>query len=180
MCNHSYIDHYHSESVFEEEETIDVDNDRKKRFEDALSAQDLCVKLKAECDAKLKKCEDGMEELKTKLITTLEMFEKLGSSPSYEKVLECQIYALGQRIKAQNSGDDLRLLNFTKEELKRKLNILRNTKKIKWAQEVLHVEPSASKEQIDIAYGVLAKAPGTNPDLDQAYKILLGELNSRV
>ena len=183
VCKHSYLDHYHSESVFEvrEEETIDVDNARKKKFEDAISAHDFCVKLKTECDAKLRKCEDEMEDLKMKLMLTLEMFEKLGSSPSYEKVLEVQIYALEQRIKAQNSGDDLSVLNSTNEELKSKLKILKNTRMIKWAQEMLCVSPSATKDEIDLAYSVLSKKQDEiNPDLEQAYKILLDEIKLKV
>eukprot|EP00731_Ephydatia_muelleri_P036833 Em0334g1a len=128
VCGHSYLDHFHSESVFEirEEETVDIDKERKKRFEDANTAQEECAKLKGEYDAKLEYCEENMKDLKVGLIDTLKTFETLGSSPSYEKVLVCQLYVVEQRIKVQQRGDDLRVLNATKDDLQKMLRIVQD------------------------------------------------------
>ena len=157
VCGHSYLDHFHSESVFEirEEETVDIDKERKKRFEDASTAQEECAKLKGEYDAKLEYCEENMKDLKVGLIDTLKSFETLGSSPSYEKVLECQLYVVEQRIKVQQRGDDLRVLNATKDDIQKMLRIVQDAtkedgsgkmaSKAMLMQDTLQVQPFTSK-----------------------------------
>lgn len=193
ICGHSYRDHFHSESVFEiqEEENVFTDEERRKKFEDARSQEELCVRLNAEYDAELKRSLIEMEDRQKFLIATLETFQSLGSSPSYEKVLECQIYVLEQRIKAQEAGDDMHTLCSTKEDLEHKLSIVKEVQrdmdsknrveKIKWARSILQVGSSATKEEIEKAYKTLAKT--MHPDktsgsdakfqsLQKAYEIL--------
>ena len=197
VCGHSYRDHYHAEMTFQivEEVHVTTDEKRKEKFEAAISEQERGAAMKAKLDLKLKQCEKSMDDKKVNLITTLEMFQKLGSSPSYEKVLECQLYVIDQRIAAQQRGDDLKVLHATRDDLNTKLILVKQTvkepwtgsksTKIKWAQTLLQVQPSANKEEIEKAYKTLAKimhpdkSGGRNEDfqnLSHAKSILLQEL----
>eukprot|EP00731_Ephydatia_muelleri_P017206 Em0010g304a len=184
QCGHSYLDHFHSESVFEirEEENILTDKERKRKFEEAKTQEELCVMINAEYNAKLELCKEYMENKKVVLIATVERFEALGSSPSYEKLLECQVYVLDQSINAQQRGDDLQLLKATKKDLEDKLSIVRGAKidvqsespaaKVKWAQCILGIGTSSTRNQIEESYKALKMAllptkPGETSEIFQ-------------
>eukprot|EP00731_Ephydatia_muelleri_P017237 Em0010g335a len=196
-CGHSYLDHFHSESIFEirEEENIFTDEERKRKFEEAKTQEELCIMINAEYNAKLELCKEYMENKKVVLIATVERFEALGSSPSYEKLLECQVYVLDQNINAQQRGDDLQLLKATKKNLEDKLSIVRGAKidvqsespaaKVKWAQCILGIGTSSTRNQIEESYeaskmAVLPTKPGETSEIFQnvqeAYDLMLTQL----
>ena len=129
VCGHTYDVHMHAHFLnkLEEVETVIVNEDMKKAFEKAeIDIESLGKDMKERLDKQFHKIEEEISDHFGNLSNKIKLFEAHASTPSYQKLLHCQLVVINQRIKAisgkKSSGvDDLIR---TKEELEKKIKLV--------------------------------------------------------
>lgn len=132
VCGHTYDVHMHAHFLnkLEEVETIFVNEDMKKAFEKAeIDIESLGQDMKERLDKEFHKIEEEISDHFGNLSNKIKLFEAHASTPSYIKLLHCQLVVINQRIKAisatNSSGiDDLIR---TRDELEAKINLIGKT-----------------------------------------------------
>ena len=188
-CGHSYECHYHNEvKMVQRTEKVPLINDEmKKKFEEAKNADKIASLAKDEISKKLKESEDEKKALSNKLLFTMEEFHKLGLNKNYAKLLESHLFAVKQRREASDNQDDIASLTKTEEEIQKKINLVKATlnepwspradPKIQrdWACQMLNIDPCSqlTSEKINKASRnlLLKHHPDKQGDEDTAKKI---------
>lgn len=193
VCGHSYLDHFHTEALFERRE-----NDSMKKYKEAIyTAEQLLAALDTEATKAKEEAEKKMAHLSAMLLTKMSEFEGLSTASSYVKCVENQLYVIDQRIEAlqdDNGGSNCtgNELRRTKEELEKTVQLMKRAKalpwsdtapkeaQLQWARGFLQVDCSATEEDIEKAYKTMAMSK--HPDkggseeefkmLGRAYEIL--------
>ena len=130
ICEHDYTLHYHNEARFEKVEEIKnlVDENMKRKFEEATSMEERNHILQNELERKRKDSEIKRKALSEQLLLTLEEFHKLGASRNYAKLLENQLAVIEQRLEG-TVGEPAQMqdLRKTKEKIEKKLKVVLET-----------------------------------------------------
>jgi len=118
-CGHDYRSHYHNEvKMVEETEKVPlIDNEMKKKFEDAESTDKLAEMTKNKIKKEIKESEKVKKSLSRKLLLTMEEFQQLGLNKNYAKILESHLFTVQQRKEASDNQEDIANLTKTEEEI---------------------------------------------------------------
>eukprot|EP00731_Ephydatia_muelleri_P012011 Em0006g905a len=198
VCGHPYDAHSHLELLHEkktETKIVEDVNAKNTLQADKKSIDDHISALDSEAARVKKETQDEMAFLSANLLTKLHEFEELSSASSYMKCVENQLCVIEQKIESVQDDDDRSImsdLRTTQAKLKMVIDLVKTAKKLpwsdsapievksKWAREYLHVEASATGENIERAYKAMALSK--HPDkggseeefklLQQAYQIL--------
>ena len=129
-CGHHYTHHYHNEVKFVivTENKDYIDEDLKKQFDAAKSQEERARILKGKLKKKLTDSEAERERLSATLLSVMEEFHSLGVNRSYAKLIENQLRAIETHIEGA-TGDEAADLIKTKEELEKKLKIVKRALK---------------------------------------------------
>ena len=134
VCEHSYDLHVHMDGLNSREmvETSIVNDEMKKKFESAESEEALGSEMKQVLDKKYHKMEEEVTDLlNDHLENKINFFEAHASTPSYLKLLDCQLKVVAQRIitlSGQNSRSVPDLIK-TKEDLEKKISLAKKFQK---------------------------------------------------
>ena len=133
MCEHSYDLHVHMDGLNSREmvETSIVNDEMKKKFESAESEEALGSEMKQVLDKKYHKMEEEVTDLLNDLENKINFFEAHASTPSYLKLLDCQLKVVAQRIitlSGLNSRSVPDLIK-TKEDLEKKISLAKKFQK---------------------------------------------------
>ncbi len=174
-CGHHYTLHYHVKSFHElrVEQKEWVDDDMKRKFEEAKTMEERARIFREKRNQEREKAQQKRKELSERLLLTLEELHKLGATRNYAKVLENQLALVNQRLQGKigPQTDDLRK---AKEEMEKKLKLVREILHTPWEQhgdaaaqkdwacKMLGVSPSATKSEVEKAYHEAARS--THPD----------------
>ena len=131
ICGHSYEHHFNIKYKFErrDEKVTYLDEGMKEKYEKAdKDIEELGALMKQKMDHDLTKAAEEVSDLSGALINKVTFFEQHASTPNYNKLIECQLMVLEQRIKVApadraNSGIMCELLK-TKEQLEKKLQLV--------------------------------------------------------
>ena len=199
VCGHPYDAHFHLEILHEKKTATNVAEDvsaKKALQADMKSIDDHISALDSEGTRVTKETRDEMDFISANMLTKLHEFEELSSASSYVKCVENQLCVVEQKIESVQDDDDDRSivsdLRTIKTQLEAVIKLVRTAKELpwsdsvpievksKWAREYLHVEASATGENIERAYKAMALSK--HPDkggseeefklLQQAYQIL--------
>ena len=168
-CGHSYRSHHHDEvkMVKEIEKQPLINDEMKKKFEQADNADKIAALAKNKISKQIKDSEQQKKALSHKLLLTMEEFHVLGLNKNYAKLLESHLFAVQQRKEASDNKEDIASLTNTEMEIQKKLAIVRTTLNEPWS-------PQADlKVQKDWACKLLEINPDskiTAADIDKAYR----------
>ena len=128
-CGHSYRSHHHDEvKMVEETERKPLINDEmKKKFEEADNADKIAAIAKDKISKQIRDSEQQKKALSHKLLLTMEEFHVLGLNKNYVKLLESHLFAVQQRKEASDNNEDIASLTNTEMEIQKKLVIVRAT-----------------------------------------------------
>lgn len=178
QCRHHYTVHYHNEveHVLEEDCVPHINVEAKRKFESAKSQEERYRILQDHYRCEREKSEKKRKQLSENLLLTITQFEKLGATRSYARVLQDQFAMVDQRFRGVNPAKqkEYKHLRKTKEEIKKKLEVVQKTLKgpwshdtnpetqINWACAVLEVDRSATTDEVMMSYKKMANT--SHPD----------------
>ena len=168
-CGHDYRSHHHDEvkMVKETERKPLINDEMKKKFEDAENADKIAALAKSKISKQISESEKQKKALSNKLLLTMEEFHVLGLNKNYAKLLESHLFAVQQRKEASDNQVDIASLTNTEMEIQKKLDIVKATLKEPWS-------PQANLQvQKDWACKLLEIDPNsrfTAADIDKAYR----------
>ena len=174
-CGHHYTQHYHGYALhhLQVEETELIDKKAKKKFEAAKSMEERAQIMKAEYSRKKMESELQRKKLSQQLLVTIEKYQRLGVTRNYARVLAAHVELVEHYLQGEDH-DKMKGLTKTKEELKKKLELVEETLKEPWSHDadpeakrnwacaVLDVPISATKEEVEEAFR--KKARTSHPD----------------
>lgn len=165
-CGHDYRLHYHDEVLHEKmvENVETIDSEARSRFINAKTQEERAQVLKQELSRKKVKSEKERKALSVQLLLTIEEFQRLGVARNYALLLQNQLFVVEHRLK----GEDIEHredLQKTKEEIKKKLDVVQKTLKQPWSRDA---EPTAKKTWACGMLGVEISA--TIAEVERAYK----------
>lgn len=171
-CGHSYRSHYHNEVKMEKktEQVPLVDDDMKKKFEEADNADKIAAMAKSNIAKQLKNSEDKKKRLSHKLLLTMEEFHELGLNKNYAKLLETHLFAVQQRREASDNQEDIASLINTESEIKKKLDIVKATLDEPWSPQA---DPKVQKDWACKMLNIDPSSKFTSKEVDKAYRSAL-------
>ncbi|XP_065886727.1 uncharacterized protein [Dysidea avara] len=171
-CGHDYRSHHHNEvKMVKETKSVPLINDEmKKRFEEADSTDKMAAMAKSKIESQISTSEEEKKTLSHNLLLIMEEFHKLGLNKNYAKILETHLFTIQQRKEASDNQEDIANLTKTEEEIKKKLDVVRTTLNEPWS-------PKADPEaQRDWACKMLELDPSSMfgiDEVDKAFKALV-------
>lgn len=125
VCGHSYRSHYHDEVLFEKKREKVINEETKRKFDEAKSAEERSKIEKKEIEEKKRKTKEEKQRLSEVLVAAIEEFQKLGISRSYLILLENQLYVIEQYLTADIGNKSY--LEKTKTDLENKIKVVKDS-----------------------------------------------------
>ena len=131
VCGHHYTLHYHDEVKFVEsiQEQEYLHFEMRDKFEAAKSQEEKARTLHDKLKAELEESEKERKRLSIMLLSVMEEFHSLGINRNYAQLIENQLRVIETHIEGA-IGDEAADLIKTKEELEKKLEIVKQALKI--------------------------------------------------
>lgn len=132
-CHHEYQYHRHLyiKYVDTKREIVDVDYDKKQKYDKAKGEEEKATRLKLEIQRNQQTIIKEKERLFQELMKAIDDYQALGINRSFLKVLDNQLDVIEHHLAADDGDDELRLtcsnhqLQSMKEELKKKIELVR-------------------------------------------------------
>ena len=179
-CGHHYTHHYHMEKRYEKKLRVKhfVDEDMRRRFDEAKTMEDRARIFKETHEFDRKKSVKIRKDLGNKLLELLEEYQKLGMARNYAKVLQNQVEVIKRRLKGA-VGPQSHDLQKTQEKLEQKLQVVSTTLQepfssndTSWACNILELDEShkpITEDMVTQAFRRLSRTEHPDKGGDDSY-----------